>query len=66
MTSIAATGQLDPFLFREYVGDENCLFLNIYTRATSTSSADEKKKLPVVVWIHGGGFQYGSGCDKVL
>ena len=43
------------------MGDENCLYLNIYTRANSCSS---EERLPVVVWVHGGGFQYGSGCDK--
>ena len=34
--------------------NENCLNLNIYT-------PDSSKKLPVMVWIHGGGFQIGSG-----
>lgn len=33
---------------------ENCLNLNIY-------AAVGKKKQPVMVWIHGGGFQGGSG-----
>ncbi len=36
--------------------DEDCLYLNIWTAA---SSSDEKR--PVMLWLHGGGFSYGSG-----
>ncbi|XP_037539324.1 cocaine esterase [Nematolebias whitei] len=35
---------------------EDCLYLNIYTPANRAHSA----KLPVMVWIHGGGFTLGS------
>ncbi|XP_041794932.1 fatty acyl-CoA hydrolase precursor, medium chain-like [Chelmon rostratus] len=35
---------------------EDCLYLNIYTPANRAHNA----KLPVMVWIHGGGFTLGS------
>ncbi|XP_037947250.1 esterase B1-like isoform X1 [Teleopsis dalmanni] len=45
----------NPFL-QKIVGSENCLHLNVY----APHSANEKH-LPVMVWIHGGGFWFGSG-----
>ncbi len=38
--------------------NEDCLFLNLWTPALK---ADEGK--PVMVWLHGGGFQFGTGRD---
>ena len=40
----------------DIVGNEDCLYLNIYAPAYNVNSVPrEKNKLPVMVWIHGGG-----------
>jgi para-nitrobenzyl esterase len=39
---------------------ENCLYLNVWTPAESAG-----KKLPVLVWIHGGGFVAGAPAEKL-
>lgn len=41
------------------VGEENCLFLNVY--APEGASGNTSKKRPVAIWIHGGGFVSGYG-----
>ncbi len=35
---------------------EDCLYLNVWTRGLG-----DGKKRPIMVWMHGGGFAYGSG-----
>ncbi|CAN9385057.1 unnamed protein product [Alternaria alternata] len=37
-------------------GSEDCLFLNVYAPRRK-----EKAKLPVLVWVHGGGYGFGNG-----
>lgn len=42
---------------------EDCLYLNVWTpKPVCRSSDDCERKLPVVVFIHGGGFQWGDSA----
>lgn len=41
--------------FNDPVTSEDCLYLNVWTSAKSTN-----EKLPVIMWIHGGGFAGGA------
>ncbi|KAK0541168.1 hypothetical protein OC842_000127 [Tilletia horrida] len=45
--------------YKPPVLDEDCLVLNIYKPASATASS----KLPVMVWIYGGGWQVGSSIS---
>uniref|UniRef100_A0A7E4WDC7 COesterase domain-containing protein n=1 Tax=Panagrellus redivivus TaxID=6233 RepID=A0A7E4WDC7_PANRE len=38
---------------------EDCLYINIFRKRNTTYGAN----LPVLVWVHGGSFQYGSGNE---
>ncbi len=50
-------GDESQFLFRNDVGimGEDCLVANVWT-----PGINDNKKRPVMVWIHGGGFEHGS------
>lgn len=42
------------------IGAEDCLYLNIYVPVHDKPTT---KPMPVLFWIHGGGFMFGSGMD---
>lgn len=46
--------------FEHHSQSEDCLYLNIWTPAASA-----EEELPVLFWIHGGGFQGGLGDEEL-
>ncbi len=55
----AASDLFDPGSGERIKGSENCLFLNVYAPGSQAPA----KGMPVMVWIHGGGFVLGSGSE---
>jgi len=49
----------DDMVFQDPGPNEDCLYLNVYAPADAT----DKSKLPVMYWIHGGGYS-GGGSDE--
>jgi para-nitrobenzyl esterase len=49
----------DDMVFQDSGPSEDCLFLNVYMPAKAKSNS----KLPVMFWIHGGGYSGGSASE---
>nr|XP_013114343.1 unnamed protein product [Stomoxys calcitrans] len=48
------------FVRRMIEGSEDCLYLNVYAKKLHS-----EKPLPVMVWIHGGAFQFGEASRDI-
>ncbi|KAF0310373.1 Liver carboxylesterase [Amphibalanus amphitrite] len=57
--------QFDKLANNTLKGDEDCLFANVYTPHLPELSRPATAGLPVMVFIHGGGFVTGSGDDDI-
>jgi para-nitrobenzyl esterase len=49
----------EDMVFQDAGPSEDCLFLNVYAPSESTG----KSKLPVMFWIHGGGYSGGASSE---
>jgi len=49
----------DDMIFQDGGASEDCLFLNVYAPANATANS----KLPVMFWIHGGGYAGGGSSE---
>ncbi|WP_119944311.1 carboxylesterase family protein [Neorhizobium sp. NCHU2750] len=56
MTGVAGDELFNPHRYMPM--SENCQFLNVWTPGIK-----DRKKRPVMVWIHGGGYTNGSGIE---
>jgi para-nitrobenzyl esterase len=57
----SACPQVSPTDSSLVIGNEDCLFLNVYTPLGKTTTKPHNRA--VMVWIHGGGLDKGAGSD---
>ncbi|XP_044014784.1 cholinesterase 1-like [Aphidius gifuensis] len=47
------------------IGDEDCLYLNVYSPLTTFNDISDNNLLAVIVWIYGGSFAWGTITSKI-
>jgi para-nitrobenzyl esterase len=52
---------IDPSLYGQAVGSEDCLYLNVWAPPAVNDAEGHAPRLPVMVWVHGGSNVGGSG-----
>ncbi|XP_047041092.1 juvenile hormone esterase-like [Helicoverpa zea] len=58
--------QKNPYVRqKDIVGQEDCLYLNIYTPKTNNDISEEKNVLPVMLFLHGGGWMCGDATTEM-
>ncbi|RVE46858.1 hypothetical protein evm_008503 [Chilo suppressalis] len=58
--------QRNPYIRqKEIVGQEDCLYLNVYTPFTSNDLLEISKPLPVMLFLHGGGWMCGDSSTTM-
>ncbi len=66
----ASFGPACPQSYARYLGvaftpgNEDCLYLNVYSPAGNSAVGNATGGLPVVVWIHGGGYGQGDASQQ--
>lgn len=55
-------GVPDKYVFDKDMSERECLNCNIFMPASAVGCLDEKQRLPVLVWLFGGGMRTGSNA----
>ena len=50
---------------RRVAESEDCLVLDVYTPGINTPGINDRRRRPVMVWLHGGGFAHGAASAPV-
>ena len=57
--------ELHQSILNDPLVNEDCLFLDVVVTQAVLDGTDEEQAAPVLVWLHGGGYDFGSKDDDV-